>query len=536
MTRLLPPLTPVGWVLFGAMVLLVLTYLYYWWTVVRATVHGHVSRVRLTDSDLRLSRACAQDAGRTHRFLIQITTKGGALPVVERGIDQVLEGVARYPSLRRVVRVEVVTEDAGEVAALAHRYRDAAVPVRPFLLPPEYATPNGTRLKARALEYLVEQHRAEPDDCYVVHFDEESVLTPDNLARLVHRLTDHPVGISEGMISYGLDWDRATLLNKAMESSRPFGCHECYTVMTSPPPMHLHGSNLVIRQDLENEIGWDIGTLDGSPLIAEDLVFGLGAYLRFGPDVFGWHHAEMVEQPPFTLKAAYKQRERWVFGSLQALAHVRAQADWARLSRRDRWHIGVVIRLRVLTYALGFAVSLLALGSNAVVLGVLATRALAGDALGVAAPELSVYGVVTGAGLLMWLGSNQLGLFYNLRYSGLTRAQKVRDHVLVLLATPFAGVVDTAGPLVAVLKWAAGIREVAWKPTPKAAPASRGRAGSAPVIAAAVPGAAVPVVAAVAGPVATTAPTALIPTQRTGSVAAAAVAGAAARRTGGVTP
>jgi hypothetical protein len=482
MTRLLPPLTPVGWLLFGAMVLLVLTYLYFWWTVVRATARGHVSREPVTNADLRVARTAARRAGRTHRFLVQITTKGGALAVVERGIDQVLAGVARYPALRDVVRVEVVTEDAGEVAALRRRYRDAAVPVVPFLLPPGYATPAGTRLKARALEYMVDQHRAAPDDCYVVHFDEESVLTPDNLARLVHRLTLHPVGISEGMISYGLDWDQATLLNKAMESSRPFGCHECYTVMTSPPPMHLHGSNLVIRQDLENEIGWDIGTLDGAPLIAEDLVFGLGAYLRFGPDVFGWHHAEMVEQPPFTLRAAYKQRERWVFGTLQALAHVRSQDDWSRLSRRDRWHIAVVVRLRVLTYALGFAVSLLALGSNAVAVAVLATRSVVERGLAVPAPQLTVYGVVTTTGLLLWLGSNQLGLFYNLRYSGLSRVQKVRDHVLVLLATPFAGVVDTAGPLVAVLKWAAGIREIAWKPTPKRAPVARAGPAAAPAV------------------------------------------------------
>jgi hypothetical protein len=51
----------------------------------------------------------------------------------------------------------------------------------------------------------------------------------------------------------------------------------------------------------------------------------------------------------------------------------------------------------------------------------------------------------------------------------MSRLQKLRDHILVLLVTPFAGVIDTAGPLVAVLKWLAGIREVAWKPTPKLA-------------------------------------------------------------------
>lgn len=123
---------------------------------------------------------------------------------MQRGIDNVLAGVDRYPSLRDIVRIEVVTEDPSDVAALTARYADAAIPVATYLLPAGHRTPRGTRLKARALEYMVEQHRLDPDDCYVVHYDEESVFTPDNLARLVQRLLRHPVGISEGMISYGV--------------------------------------------------------------------------------------------------------------------------------------------------------------------------------------------------------------------------------------------------------------------------------------------------------------------------------------------
>ncbi len=467
--RLVPDLSPVGWFLFGAMVILVLTYIYFWWMVAKASVRHHVSRETITDRILIESLEHAKREGNTHHFLIQITTKGGALSVVQRGIDNALAGVERYRPLQDVIRIEIVTENADEVAALENRYRRALVPVTPYLLPADYRTPNDTRLKARALEFMVERHRAHPSDSYVVHFDEESVLTPENLARLVHRLSRHPVGISEGMISYGLDWNDAKLLNKAMESNRPFGCHECYSVMTSPPPMHLHGSNLVIRQDLENDIGWDVGNLDGAALIAEDLVFGLAAYLRFGKDVFGWHHAEMIEQPPFTLTAAYKQRERWVFGAMQALAHIRKQPDWMRLSRKDRWHINVVIRLRVLTYALGFPVSLLALGANASTVGILAAHAVAEGSVTFVAPELTVYGIVTGLGLALWVAGTQLGLYYNLRYTGMTALQKLRDHLLVLMVTPFAGAVDTAGPLVAVVKWAAGIREVAWMPTPKLA-------------------------------------------------------------------
>jgi len=43
-----------------------------------------------------------------------------------------------------------------------------------------------------------------------------------------------------------------------MEANRPIGCFECRQVMESGTPLHLHGSNLVIEEDLEHELGWDI--------------------------------------------------------------------------------------------------------------------------------------------------------------------------------------------------------------------------------------------------------------------------------------
>lgn len=61
------------------MVLLIFTYLYFWWMVVKASAHRHVSREKVTNGKLTASLAHAKRKGNTHRFLIQITTKGGAL-------------------------------------------------------------------------------------------------------------------------------------------------------------------------------------------------------------------------------------------------------------------------------------------------------------------------------------------------------------------------------------------------------------------------------------------------------------------------
>jgi len=99
------------------MVLLIFTYLYFWWMVIKASAHKHVSREKVTNRKLAGSLAHAKRKGNTHRFLIQITTKGGALSVVQRGIDNVLAGVARYPVLQKVVWVEIITEDAADPSA-----------------------------------------------------------------------------------------------------------------------------------------------------------------------------------------------------------------------------------------------------------------------------------------------------------------------------------------------------------------------------------------------------------------------------------
>lgn len=444
--------------LFPIILLLNLSYLYYWCVVIYARSHRHIDRSRVTNR--QLTKALLTTTGPCF-FTIQITTKGGNLKVVLRGINYALRAVRQYPTLKKLLRIEIITEDKAEAATINRLYKDAPVAVRAYRLPSDYQTPNDTRLKARALHYMVELHRKHPRDAYIIHYDEESVLLPKDLARLARNLLKNPVGISEGSISYPLEWLEAHPLCRTMESNRPFGCHECYVVMTHPAPLHLHGSNLVIQERLENELGWDIGSFQDKPLIAEDLVFGLMAYIRYGKDAFGWHGVEMLEQPPFTLKAAVKQRERWVMGALQGVAHVRSLPGWDDLSWWQRAKIQYLIRLRIFTYAVGLPVSLASLTSWTLLLAWNALLAAMGAPLDL---HLSWFAI---PGLLMWLGGTQLGLAQNLRATRLRKSQKLREHLNVLVRTPFAGLYDTYGPAKALLKWTFGVRGVVWVPTPK---------------------------------------------------------------------
>ena len=138
-----------------------------------------------------------------------------------------------------------------------------------------------------------------------------------------------------------------------MEANRPIGCFECRRVMESGVPFHLHGSNLVVDEAFENDLGWDFGCLDGQPFVAEDYVFGMTAYLAAGSDAFGWHGCVMVEQPPFSYGSAFNQRYRWIFGVLQGLTWVRRSPTFATLPRRVRARLLLGTFYRITTFALG---------------------------------------------------------------------------------------------------------------------------------------------------------------------------------------
>lgn len=401
---------------------------------------------------------------------VQITTRGsvGSTEVILRGIRNVMALASEDPYLYGYfLSVEVVTESEVQAHLLQSTFAGAPVAVDGLVVPPGYRTPNDTKLKARGLHYAVECRRRgwnrRPGRTFIVHYDEESVMVPAELRKLLAVLARTDRKLLEGPIYYPLEYTQASVICRSMEANRPVGCFECRHVMEKGVPLHLHGSNLVVEEDFENALGWDIGSLDGRPLIAEDYVFGMNAFLLGGGERFGWHGCVMLEQPPFSFKSAFKQRHRWIFGVLQGMAMARRSREFRRLPARVRRALVWGTRFRVATFALGAIVGAAALPILPLLLG-RSILALAGGRPIPMHPAVVLWMAVVGS---LWLGSVLIGAWCNVADAGLSRAGRWAEIARAVAVAPLAGVAESSAALQAVVQWSLGFRNVKWQPTPK---------------------------------------------------------------------
>jgi Glycosyl transferase family group 2 len=401
---------------------------------------------------------------------IQVTTRGsaGSTEVIMRGIRNVIRLAEENPAFYgQFLSVEVVTDAAPQAQLLNYAFADAVINVEAIVLPADYETQNGTKLKARGLHYAVERRRAgwnaKSGRTFIVHYDEESVMVPSELRKLIACLATTDKKLLEGPIYYPLEYLDASVICRAMEANRPIGCYECRHVMEAGVPLHLHGSNLVIDEAMENDIGWDIGCLDGQPFIAEDYVFGMNVFVTYGREVFGWHGCVMLEQPPFSFKTAFKQRHRWTFGTLQGMAMIRQHPDFPRIPTKTR--LGVIwgTRYRIATFALGAIVGALSLTLTPVFLPRV-VEALIGNGLAPLPWPATLWLAALG---LMWLGSVFIGAWYNVGSAGLSRWGRTREIAQAVTVAPVAGLLECSAGLWAVVEWSMGRRTVQWNTTPK---------------------------------------------------------------------
>jgi beta-1,4-mannosyltransferase len=392
-------------------------------------------------------------------IIFQIMTRSAiSSDVVKRGIES-LHRSCRDISYSEY-SVSVVTEDPNDVSYVTG--------AKVIVVPRRYSTNRGAIRKARALQFAVEQRRVIGDsgpDRWIFHMDEESFVTTQTLLSLLTFIREKRGLISEGPIAYPLKFGDASRLSFLAESVRPFQCYDCVSQMTQPPPMFMHGSNLFVRADVEDNVGWDHGTT-----VAEDQLFGVKVYEKYG-NVFGWHGGLLLEQAPLNLIDHFKQRKRWVIGTLQNLKYLPR-----KLKAR--------IYLRAATYWLGFLSAMASIAMYAYYFSpyvVLFFARLFGipyalphlTSLPIATPQSishsflasghfslslpivysvafwqSVLQTALGACLLLaliiWLTSYQIGLRQNLQYAtNMGSPKRVLIHLEQLALSPIIGIIET---------------------------------------------------------------------------------------------
>lgn len=254
----------------------------------------------------------------------RIVSRGRNADALAATVDAVRRVMHETPLFR--YRIEVVTD---EPVALT-----PAGDLHCMVVPADYATPHRSRWKARALCYAVERSRNEAKD-YIVHLDEESWPSTSAVVGIAEFVARHnnrflpPIG--QGMILYYRHLTGRRLVPKLLTLADMLRTGDDigrfrFQYRMGKAPMGIHGSFIVIRTDVEQRIGLDVGA-DGS--LTEDAWFALAA--QSAGAEFAWVNGYVVEQAPERVVDFVKQRRRWWNGLFRVALFAPSKA-WARLT------------------------------------------------------------------------------------------------------------------------------------------------------------------------------------------------------------
>lgn len=202
--------------------------------------------------------------------------------------------------------IEVVTDKL--IGLESHRR------VREIVVPPSYRTKSGALFKARALQYCLEESvNCLSDNDWVVHLDEETILTENSVKGILNFVMDGKHQFGQGLITYAneevVNW--ITTLADSFRVSDDMGKLRFQFYMFHKPLFSWKGSYVVTQLGAEKAVSFENG-IDGS--VAEDCYFAM----RANEEGFSFNfiEGEMWEKSPFTLWDFVQQRKRWLQGIL----------------------------------------------------------------------------------------------------------------------------------------------------------------------------------------------------------------------------
>jgi egghead protein (zeste-white 4 protein) len=303
-------------------------------------------------------------------------------------------------------------------------------------VPEDYKCPNGTGKKARALNYANEPGISTiPPKTYIMHCDEETHPTRSSIdgiaAAIWEEEENHPdrPRIGQGIITYHRDLDNHLLftLSDCIRTGSDLG-RLYLSMILGWPVFGLHGSYILIREDVEKDISLDVGPI-GS--LTEDAWFGAIA-MNKGYRC-RWVEGIMAEQCTFNPMDFIQQRRRWHSGLVKTSLHVPA---------RLRWRIGMILSMIAWTIApLAWIYTV-----GHFVFG------------GYVQPDIRA---AANFGLAVYIAATMVGLRINLREHGITsRVRKVRLALIWLVWLPVSSLMEATAVTYSVFRPAKGFHVV----------------------------------------------------------------------------
>lgn len=244
-----------------------------------------------------------EDRSNFERYIIQITTVGREL---ER-VNEIISEIRSYP-MSMDYQIWVVIEP-GYSVEYPGADRVIAVP-RSFVASSQY--------KCRALEYsrtLRQELGWIGYSTKITFLDDDTSPTWEFLETAYAADYDICQGLTAPRVRYG----SGPLSHFLLSHIDDLRFHNCLTYCSSfqgifNAPLFVHGEGLTITGSTENQIGWNFRIF-----ASEDLTFGCNAAhqgLRWG-----WFHEYIELTSPWTWRAYFKQRRRWMWGNIHAIVN-----------------------------------------------------------------------------------------------------------------------------------------------------------------------------------------------------------------------
>ncbi|CAB9514904.1 4-mannosyltransferase bre-3 [Seminavis robusta] len=240
----------------------------------------------------------------------RIVTRGTNQKALSETVDACRREMKRTPLFPYLI--EIVTEEGAYLDMLEGKgNNDLSI----IIVPASYQTSQGSLFKARALHYAL-QASSVPNTAWLVHLDEETQPTPSGVRGIAKMIAEEEARedgrprVGQGAILYHRLMHKHLLLTFADMLRTGDDISRFYLqAFLGKPLFGMHGSFIVVRNDVEKAIGFDFGLI-GS--ITEDAYWSL-KFMEKGYKL-RWVDGYLSEQCNHSIGDFLKQRRRWIVG------------------------------------------------------------------------------------------------------------------------------------------------------------------------------------------------------------------------------